>query len=333
MELDDHLRAFSAPQYGCVGRWQAWTVGACDHDLDHRVATGAFRWVTPRVLELVGSPSSPYKPIMAAVLDAGGPAVLSLLSAAWLWRLPGFPIRKPEVTLLRGKLGWDTHLAVVHRPRLLLPSHITRVRGIAVTILGRTLFDIAPRIHPERLEIVVDRVLGKSPGTLVALHRLMKELATKGRPGIRVMREVLAKRPPGYVAPATGLELRFARILEQAGERPLERQVNVGGHDWLGRVDFRDLPIRLLVEVDSITFHTTPLDMARDKQRDDDMLAVGWLEVLRVAEEHIWYEPDKVVAAVRAARARCRKVLLAASGTRIGGHEPRIWCQNEGARV
>jgi very-short-patch-repair endonuclease len=270
---------------------------------------------------------------MAAVLDAGAPAALSHLSGAGLWRLPGFRISPMEVTLLRGVRGHNGRLATAHRPRLLLPSHLTVVRGIPVSTLGRTLFDIAPRIHPERLEIVVDRVLGKSPGTLVALHRILDELAQKGRPGIRVMREILAIRPPGYVAPATGLELRFDHILIEAGEKPLSRQVDVGGHDWLGRVDFVDRDLRALFEIDSIAFHTTPLDLANDKERDTGMNAAGWITVERIAEFDIWYRPWKVVAQVRAARARACRALNTPSGTPIGYPATGSGCQNEELRV
>jgi very-short-patch-repair endonuclease len=333
MELAAQLRSLCGKQHGYSARWQAWHLGAYDGFLDHRVSTGEFRWMTPRVLELVGTPPSRYRAPMAAVLDAAAPAVLSHFSAAWLWRLPGFRCGRAEVTLLRGDCSTDGELAVVHRPRLLLPSHITDVRGVPATTLGRTLFDIAPRVHPERLEIVVDRVLGRSPGMLPVLRRLLDELAVKGRPGIRVMRSVLDKRPPGYVAPATGLELRFTRILDDAGEKPLVRQVDIGGHDWLGRVDFVDWELLLRVEVDSITYHTTPLDLARDAERDESMAAAGFRDVLRVAEEDIWYRPWKVVAAVRAKRSELRRAIPRPSGTGIPLQGPGYRCQNEEARV
>ena len=54
------------------------------------------------------------------------------------------------------------------------------------------------------------------------------------------MGALLLKRPVGYRPPESGLEARFMQILADAGEPPLERQVDLGGHDWIGRVDFLD---------------------------------------------------------------------------------------------
>jgi very-short-patch-repair endonuclease len=189
---------------------------------------------------------------------------------------------------------------------LLLPHHVTEVQGIPVTTLPKTIFDVAHRLKEDRLDRLIEMVIAKSPGILPALHALLDELACRGRPGIRAMRTQLRARPIGYVACQSALELRFARILEGAGEPPLTRQVDVGGHDWIGRVDFADLPIRVLFEIDSILHHTTPGDVARDEARDRALRAAGWAEVVRIPEEHIWYQPWLVVECVRRARAEAR---------------------------
>jgi very-short-patch-repair endonuclease len=149
---------------------------------------------------------------------------------------------------------------------------------------------------------LVNSVANKSPGTLTALHQTLDELARRGRPGIVVMRAILAERPPGSRLPQSGLERRFEHILLDAGEPPLERQVDVGGHEWLGRVDFLDRPLLLIVEVDSILHHTSPFDRARDAARDEALVAAGYRRALRVPEEHIWYEPRLALHAVRTAR-------------------------------
>ncbi|MEY2476119.1 MAG: hypothetical protein QOG87_1434 [Actinomycetota bacterium] len=184
---------------------------------------------------------------------------------------------------------------------LLLPNHVTQLRGIPIMTLPRVLFGIAPVVHEDRLDGIIERVIAKSPGVLEGLRGMLPELAQRGRPGIAVMRRQLAKRPPGYVPVASGLERRFEKIVAPLGV-VLRRQVDVGGHEWVGRVDFVD-DLTLLYEVDSILHHTTPGDVARDAARDRAMKAAGFADVVRVAEEDIWYHPGTVVTQVRAARA------------------------------
>ena len=75
----------------------------------------------------------------------------------------------------------------------------------------------------------MDTVVAKAPGLLVVLHRLLEEIGRRGRPGTALMRAVLEDRPPGYVPAESGLESRFARLLVEAGEPALARQVDVGG--------------------------------------------------------------------------------------------------------
>ena len=77
-----------------------------------------------------------------ATLDVAGGAVASFETAAWLWGMPGFPLKGIEVTARRKQHRTST-LAFVHQPVLVLDEHITVVRGIPVTTLPRTIFDLA----------------------------------------------------------------------------------------------------------------------------------------------------------------------------------------------
>ena len=253
---------------------------------------------------------------MAAVLDAGPGAVASHTSAAALWRLPGFLVTPVHVSRKKGTANCRSTLAMVHRPCLLPESHVTSVGDIPVTSLPRTLFDLAGQVHPARAERAVASVVGKSPAVLPVLHALLDELGEHGRDGVALMRTVLEERPIGYVAPASGLERRFIRILAEAGEPPLDRQVDLGGHEWIGRVDFVDRDARLVVEIDSATHHSSTLDRERDRQRDQALLAAGWQAVVRISEEEVWHRPTEAVAMVRRARS-------GSSGSPCGGEIAR----------
>ena len=248
-----------------------------------------------------GAPVTRDQQFSIAVLDGPPGSFLSHESAAEMWGLPSFFGRPLQITQMRDMLLRPKPIARVHRPVLLPPHHVTELRGIPVATVPRTLFDISPLIHEDRLDVIIERVIAKSPGVLEGLRSMLPELARRGRPGIAVMRRQLAKRPVGYVPVASGLERRFERLAKDAGVRQLRRQVDVGGHEWIGRVDFVD-ELPLLYEVDSVLHHTTPGDVARDDARDRAMKAAGFADVVRIPEEDVWYHPDRVVARICEAR-------------------------------
>ena len=244
---------------------------------------------------------------MAAVLDAGHGAVVGRRTAAAIWSVPGFPgDRSVELTRARGQSSRTTTLGHVYPVRQ-LPDHlVTMVRGIPVVSLPYLLFQLAGSERPDRVERALSNVCTRSPAVLVRLHELLPELAEHGRNGITLMREWLSQNPPGQRVVASGLEGRLERILREAGERPLHRQVDVGGHEWIGRVDFVDRELGILFEVDSLLHHTSDLDVANDALRDERLLSAGFRAVVRLPEEWIWYDRDRVVERVRGARRSAR---------------------------
>lgn len=131
---------------------------------------------------------------------------------------------------------------------------------------------------------------------------MLPELAERGRNGITVMRELLGDRPAGYIAPASGLEARLIRVLDDAGVAT-RRQVDLGGDDWIGRVDLLVVGTNLVIEADSARFHSSLSDRRRDAARDAAMAAAGY-EVLRVPEEDVWARPTEVARRVRTALRR-----------------------------
>jgi len=207
---EDTLRVLAEQQHGVVATWQLDQRGRPSE----RVQGGQWELVTSTVLRRTGSPQTPEQRVMAAVLDAGHGALGSIVTAAAVWELPGFGLRELDVTRGGRRTSRTPPLARLHRPVLLLPHHRTVRNGIPVTTLARTIFDLAGSgVNPARIARLVNMTANKSPGTLVALHRTLDELAKKGRPGITVMREVLAARPVGSVLPASGLEMRFEHLL------------------------------------------------------------------------------------------------------------------------
>jgi hypothetical protein len=136
-----------------------------------------------------------------------------------------------------------------------------------------------------------------------SLLRTLDELASSGRNGVRVMRELLEERGEHYVPPASNLERRFATILQREGDPSLRPQVDSGEDRWVGRVDFRDPQLPLVVEVQSETYHSSLVDSEHDERRLAALRAAGFT-VVDVTDEQVWHRPSEVVEAVRAARNR-----------------------------
>jgi hypothetical protein len=268
-----------------------------------RIGDGLIEELSPRVLRLAGTAITDEQRVRAATLDVAGGAFASFLTAAWLWAFPGFPLRGIEVTAARRQFRTST-LAFVHRPVKLLPHHVTTWRGIPVTTVPRTLWDLASVIKPKRWIRLADTVCTRSPAVLVQLHRMLRELGGRGVPGTVLVREFLSTRPEGIRVAPSGYQARFEEVMEMAGITGLRREVDVGGHSWIGRVDYRDDVTGALIEVDSALNHTSPTDVAADAERDAAAVAAGFSEVVRIDADDLYPRPWIVIAAVRDLRSR-----------------------------
>jgi very-short-patch-repair endonuclease len=139
------------------------------------------------------------------------------------------------------------------------------------------------------------------------LQRTLEELATRGRPGIRLMRELAEARPASYQPAGSNTEARVNEILQRAGERPLRQQVDIGSQtNWVGRIDLVDDQLPLSIEAQSELFHGSKLDRERDRERIAALRSAGH-EVVEVWETDVWCRPQKVLAEIRDARRRATR--------------------------
>lgn len=273
------INGLAQAQHGVVARRQLRAAGVRSDALRRRVDQGRLIELSPRVLRVAGAPASETSQLSAAMLDAGPDAVLSHWTAAARWGLPGFRLVPVHVVSSRTTKTVSNPIGVLHRPRLLMSGHVVELDGQPVTTPARTLFDLSgsPTISSARLERLVDTALARRLTSTGVLHRMMEDLATRGRPGIVRMRDILDERPSSYVPPESGLEAAFQALATEAGLTGFERQVNVGdGESWIGRVDFLDRERKLIVEVGDGLFHGSVTDQRRDQRRGAALQAEGW---------------------------------------------------------
>jgi very-short-patch-repair endonuclease len=229
---------------------------------------------------------------MAAILACGGvgKAALSHSSAAALFKIGTEQVAAIEVTRLSpGPIRIPG--VRVHRRPTLKEGWYGFCDGIPVTSPIQTLIDLSMRHGRETMERGTNEAdkLG-----LVRTDDLRKALDEhRGEPGVARLRLILDRRTFRYTR--TELERAFLPLVRQAG-LPLPRtSVYVTGHE----VDFHFPDLGLVVETDGLTYHRTPAQQAKDRERDQDHSAAG-LTPLRFTHAQIKFEPDHVVRILRA---------------------------------
>lgn len=294
------MRAWAEAQHGVVGRDQLRAAGVPRQAVAQRLRSPDWEGITTRVLRLVGMPVTDEQRAMAAVLDAGPGAVVSHSSAAAVWGLPGFDLRRVRVSRTRATTDRPTALAAVHHLRSLPDHHRTRRAGIPTTTLARTVVDLAATEHRARVELALHAAV-RIGMRWSAVEEVVEELGARGRAGVATVRSLLpanrGRRPLG-----SGLEGKVLRILAGAGLPEPRRQVDLGGDEWVGRVDFLYPDQRLVLEVDGAWCHEGALEVRRDKRRTAALAAAGY-RVLPLAEDLVRNSPHEVVRLVRHALA------------------------------
>ncbi len=293
-------------QHGLVTREQCRAIGLREASIRSLVRS---RFLVPRgerVLRCNGAPGTNLAEAMTAVLDAGDGALLSHHSAAALWGLPGFSLQDLHVSIPRRGSPFRSSFATVHRHRALAHVRATSFQDIPVVRPEVVVIQMSAHLHPHRLERLLDRAWSERLLSGPSLQAVVDRIPTKGLAGIAVVRELLDRRGPDYVPPASGLEGRVKQILTRGGLPSMSRQVDVGEADhWCGRVDFLDRERGIVLEVDSEKFHASLVDRESDVARDRRLEEAGFV-VGRVTDLQVWHHPDEVVAAVRSLHQRAR---------------------------
>jgi len=300
------LMKLSAAQHAPVSVHQLRAGGLTYHQIDHLVRSGQWLRTTPVVLVRAGSPATDARDAVEAVLDAGLDAALSHWPGGAWWGVPGYRLRPFHVTRARKRSDTPPRLAVIHEPRLFPEHHVTVHKGVRVVLPCRIPFEIAAR-DPKGAERFLDRAWARGLLGHASCTRMLEDLAERGRPGIRLMRELLDARGPDYRPNDTSVEDRMQLLCRRAGIE-VERQRDLGGaEEWLGRVDFVVSKRRIILEVDSALYHDALIDKAADAVRRAALEADGY--AIHSFDDHeIFYD-------TAAAMARLRTIRSAAFGT------------------
>jgi very-short-patch-repair endonuclease len=252
----------------------------------HRVRTGAWQRLHNNVYLLGPAPASLMARARAAAMACGAGAVVSHRSAA-------------EMFGLLPQSGGDVHVTVAarnvaprrgvrrHRISAFARGEVTKMRGIPVTSIARTICDLAATERRKDVEAAFQEALYRDIVTPDGLAKVLaREPRRKGAPVIRALLD----------DPRMTRSERERALLRLIDAAQLPRPVtNVRLHGHL--VDAYWPAERLVLEFDGWQAHGHRHAFDRDRKFDQVMLANG-LRPMRVTDRHLKHEPVALVARI-----------------------------------
>jgi hypothetical protein len=226
---------------------------------------------------------------MAAVLAAGPGAVCSHRAGGAHWQI--WRSEYIDVTLERRRRQLQG-IRVHQLP--LPPDEITLERGVPVTTVPRTLFDLASVLARRHVERAINEAEIRRLYDRLSLADLLERYPN--RRGASTVREIV---DDGVVVTHSDLEVAFLAFVE---ERVLPfPEVNpdlfVGGQ-WF-RPDCLWRRERVIVELDGRAIHGTGAAFERDRIRDRRLQVGGW-RVIRVTASQLRRDRDRLAYELRA---------------------------------
>jgi hypothetical protein len=208
---------------------------------------------------------------MAAVLAFGPHAVLSHRSAGHLWGLVPRARIRPEVTrpgFVRGR-----PFLVVHRASL-PPDEVVRVRGIPVTSVPRTMFDLAAMLKEREVERAWNEMEVRKYTDRLSVSDLLER--HPGRKGSVLLARLAGRKTLPVGITCNDLEEAFLALVDRYGlPRPrMNAHISLRGRFY--EIDCFWEELRVAIELDGGGAHGTTRAFQKDRERDRILLAEGY---------------------------------------------------------
>ena len=268
--MDVQLNRLAAGQYSLASRTQARSLGMTSRQIHDRLESGLLVPVHKGVYRLPGAPPTTEQALLAACMAAGD-GIASHRSAAALWALRGVEAATPEITVL-GSRRPELRGVSVHRTDRMDDIDVSRRLRVPVTTPARTLFDLGAVVPVEMVEPALEDALMRRLVTFQLLTNTLVRLGGSGRRGAAVLRALVEERDPATAPSQSMLEDVLFRVLRRGGLPAPVRQYEVAGV----LLDGAYPDIRLGLEADSRIWHGGRLDVQRNSDKANLLLAHGW---------------------------------------------------------
>jgi very-short-patch-repair endonuclease len=292
--LDAAIAEAARGQYGVVSRRQLLEMGEREQGIEHRLSIGRLHLLHHGVYA-VGHRVVPREGRwLAAVMAAGPGTVLSHWSAAALWKIRPNQRSFIDVTMAHKSRTWD---GIKRHHKALPPDEVTVRKGIPVTIVPRTIFDLAATEDVDAVAAMLRESEHRNLWDRLSLPDLVDRY--RGRRGVNKVRLALQRvteEPSGRKR--STLEERFAPFLRRHS-LPMPRF-----NDWilLGpkryQVDCHWPGINQIVELDGWEGHGTRSAFQDDRERDRRLRVAGY-SVTRLTWNQLRDEPEAIASDLR----------------------------------
>jgi very-short-patch-repair endonuclease len=284
---DSRLAELATSQHGVVSREQLFARRFTRHAIETRLARRRLHRIHRGVYAVGHTRLTVRARWMAAVLACGTDAALSHQDAAALHGLLKIGSGDIHVTALKGH---SIDGICCHCVRAIRPADVSKIDGIRVTTLPRTLLDLAEATDRSDFAAALKQAQHEDTLDLRALTATMAR--NHGRRGVKALRDLTEE--PGWTQ--SELERRFVALTRAHGlPRPLTNQYVEGE-----LVDAYWPDHRLIVEVDGWRTHKTRAAFEADRVRDAKLVAAGY-RVLRITYRRLRDDPRGVADDLRRA--------------------------------
>jgi hypothetical protein len=291
--VDGAIAALAERQHGVVGRAQLLGLGVTERSIDGRLARRRLRRVHRGVYAEGHAQLGADARAMAAVLLAGPWAVLSHRSAAALWGMLRSWPKRADVWVPRERRPSEVlsyHCAAIERDEL------TMLRGIPITSVTRTIFDLAAVQTPQRVAAAMKEAEVQRLTDPLSLDDLLARYPR--RRGAGVIRALLDAIEPGSGHTRSELELAFIEFLVAVGLPLPETNVWLKvGNRWI-EADCVWRRQKVIAELDGRAYHQTTVAFDADRSRDRALHAARWRPI-RITWRHVHDEPDELESDLR----------------------------------
>lgn len=260
---------------GVYTRAQLEESGISRSGIARRARAGSLIRLLPKVYS---DPEPSYYDRCVAMTLWRPDAVLSHISAAWLWDMVEKEPSVVHATVSRSVRCTDMDGFVLHRRSVRATEH----RGLPVVYAAQCFVDVASTLTGVDLEQFFDRNIG----THVSWRGVTDHLdTTKGMKGMREVRRQLLQCCPGTLSEPERMVARAVRA------RGIRMEINAPIGRYVG--DLVDYRARVDVEIDGREYHSAPAVFDNDRIRQNWMVMQSWL-VLRFSAATVYRDVDKV---------------------------------------
>ena len=185
----------------------------------------------------------------------------------------------------------------LHRVDAHLLGEIGTSHGLQTTSPRRTILDLCA-IKDPRAEGAIDSAVRRGLTSVGQLCLFLEQEWMRGRRGVRILRTLLLPRLEGWAPAESEMERLARRVLGEAGLPAPVHQYPVTLPSGLIRLDLAYPGTKLAIELDGYAWHMDRRAFERDRERDNQLRAMGWT-VLRFTWAVVRYDPASMVELIR----------------------------------